>query len=113
VGRMCPFETPEGPNSGLVKNIALMSQISVGISDRFVEKFLYELGVMSVEEILSKINEGASSPEDFLKWSKVILNGMVIGYHPDGESLVKEIRARRRAGELNSEIRSSHSPPIS
>ncbi|MFX1474956.1 MAG: DNA-directed RNA polymerase subunit B'', partial [Promethearchaeota archaeon] len=29
-GKICPAETPEGPNCGLVKNLALMAYISVG-----------------------------------------------------------------------------------
>ncbi|TRM73101.1 DNA-directed RNA polymerase subunit B, partial [Sulfolobus sp. A20-N-F8] len=57
-GRMCPFETPEGPNSGLVKNLALMAQISVGVNERVVEKMLYELGVIQLEEVIRRVTEG-------------------------------------------------------
>ena len=34
-GRLCPNETPEGPNCGLVKNLALAVEISEGFSDDF------------------------------------------------------------------------------
>ncbi|BCU67313.1 DNA-directed RNA polymerase subunit B [Sulfolobales archaeon HS-7] len=106
-GRMCPFETPEGPNSGLVKNLALMAQISVGVPEKYIERFLWDLNVLSQDEILRKINEG-SSPSDFSTWSKVILNGRLIGYHPDGEQLAEDIRRRRREGEINYEVNVSH-----
>ncbi|MHA1970064.1 MAG: hypothetical protein ACW964_20000 [Candidatus Hodarchaeales archaeon] len=29
-GKICPNETPEGPNCGLVKNLAMQAYISIG-----------------------------------------------------------------------------------
>jgi DNA-directed RNA polymerase subunit B len=106
-GRMCPFETPEGPNSGLVKNLALMAQISVGINEKIVEKVLYELGVISIEDILRKIGEG-EEPSTFLSWSKVFLNGRLVGYYPNGKELVEKMREKRRKGELSDEVNVGH-----
>lgn len=82
-GRMCPFETPEGPNSGLVKNLALMAQISVGINETIVERTLYELGVIQVTDVIRKIIEEGEDQETYLSWSKVYLNGRLIGYYPE------------------------------
>lgn len=107
-GRMCPFETPEGPNSGLVKNLALMAQISVGINDRIVEKTLYELGVEPVEEVISKISEGTADSDIYLKYSKIFLNGRLIGYYHDGKELAEKIRERRRNGEISDEVNVAH-----
>ncbi len=45
-GRICPSETPEGPNCGLVKNFAQMVEISKGVEDETsVTRVLYNLGV--------------------------------------------------------------------
>jgi DNA-directed RNA polymerase subunit B" len=45
-GRICPSETPEGPNCGLVKNFAQMVEISKGVqSDEEIIKMLYGMGV--------------------------------------------------------------------
>jgi len=109
-GRMCPFETPEGPNSGLVKNLALMAQISVGINEKIVEKVLYEIGVIDIEKILemAKQEEGEREISNFIKWSKVFLNGRLIGYYPDGRELAEKIRERRRRGELSDEVNVAH-----
>jgi len=38
-GKVCPNETPEGPNCGLVKNLALLAYISVGIDESEVESW--------------------------------------------------------------------------
>ncbi|MDO8627935.1 MAG: DNA-directed RNA polymerase subunit B'' [Candidatus Diapherotrites archaeon] len=44
-GRLCCVETPDGPNCGLVKNIALMSEITTETSEKDVEDLLNEMGV--------------------------------------------------------------------
>lgn len=48
-GRICPSETPEGPNCGLVKNFAQMVEISNGVSnEEEVKNTLYEMGVIAL-----------------------------------------------------------------
>ena len=45
-GRICPSETPEGPNCGLVKNFAQMVEISKGVpNEDEVLTMLYSMGV--------------------------------------------------------------------
>ena len=50
-GKICPSETPEGPNCGLVKNLAISSEFSTGIDDSSIEPMLYELGVNSIKKV--------------------------------------------------------------
>ena len=118
-GRMCPFETPEGANIGLVKNLALMANVSVGIEDRDIEILLYERGVVPIvtvsthtkiyEGLLDQIRSAVEKGEEidlsqYEGWSRVFLNGKLIGYHPHGAELARAIRAMRRRGELSSEV---------
>lgn len=61
-GRLCPSETPEGPNCGLVKNFAEMVELSTGIEDTdSVKKILYDLNVervvVKVPELPAKLKE--------------------------------------------------------
>lgn len=107
-GRMCPFETPEGPNSGLVKNLALLAQISVGINESTVEKFVYDQGVLKVEDIITKVTEEGEDIEKYLTWSKVYINGRLVGYYPDGKELAEKIREARRSNKLSDEINVAH-----
>ncbi len=45
-GRICPSETPEGPNCGLVKNFAQLVDVTRGVEDNEpVTRVLYDLGV--------------------------------------------------------------------
>ncbi len=83
-GKICPSETPEGPNCGLVKNLALQAYISTEGDEDHVRQETYELGVDP---------EGNESDPNL---TKVYLNGAFIGTHPNGEHLVYKIRQGRR-----------------
>ncbi|MCC4771114.1 DNA-directed RNA polymerase subunit B'' [Methanosarcina sp. DH2] len=61
-GRLCPSETPEGPNCGLVKNFAEMVELSTGIEEiESIKKILYDVNVekvvVKVPEIPARIKE--------------------------------------------------------
>ncbi len=48
-GRLCPSETPEGPNCGLVKNFAQMVELSTGVEDtERIKNELYAYGAIAV-----------------------------------------------------------------
>ena len=48
-GRICPSETPEGPNCGLVKNFAQAMELSQNVDDE--QELKRELASMGVEGI--------------------------------------------------------------
>jgi len=48
-GKICPNETPEGPNCGLVKNLALMCKISEGFDPEEVVDIIKTMDVEMVE----------------------------------------------------------------
>ncbi|MEA4956190.1 DNA-directed RNA polymerase subunit beta [bioreactor metagenome] len=45
-GKICPNETPEGPNCGLVKNLALMCKISEGSDSEEIKTVIREMGIL-------------------------------------------------------------------
>ncbi len=90
-GRICPTETPEGPNCGLVKNLALMATISVGGYREEIRNYL--LTSLKVSPKLSKE-----------KAAVVYLDGELIGYHEDAERLAESIRKLRRKRVLPAEL---------
>ena len=87
-GRLCPSETPEGQNCGLVKNAALIINVSEGFPDSEVAWMIREFNLDNVNK------------ED----ARVYINGDLIGTHSDPARLVSEIRERRRCGLLSDEI---------
>jgi len=40
VGKLCPNETPEGPSCSLVKNLAIMAEVSIGVDEEEIERML-------------------------------------------------------------------------
>jgi DNA-directed RNA polymerase subunit B len=94
-GRLCPNETPEGSNCGLVKNLALAASTSIFVDPDTVKQKLYQLDVIPIEETDVEIR--ASS-------AKVFVNGSILGYCASPQKLVDEIRKKRRTGELSTEV---------
>ncbi len=100
-GRLCPSETPEGSNCGLVKNLALSAVISVGVEAReFVSK-LKRMGVVSVEDADGKLRQVGA---------KVFVDGLIAGYARDADKLSQELIRMRRNGEISSEVNMAYYP---
>jgi len=93
-GKICPAETPEGPNCGLVKNLSLTAIISVGWNEKYLEQILIDLGVIPIEEI----HEYKSGDV------KIFLNGKLVGVHPNVSLMIENIRIKRRRGEINNTV---------
>jgi len=83
-GRICPVETPEGPNCGLVKNLALLATVSVGG---------YRDEVKSILLNNLKITTKATRDKDY---ANIYLDGELIGRYEFPEKLVENIRKLRR-----------------
>ncbi|MBS7615677.1 DNA-directed RNA polymerase subunit B [Candidatus Bathyarchaeota archaeon] len=98
-GRLCPNETPEGSNCGLVKNLALSACISVGVNPEKIKQVLFSMGVTPVYEA----NETLKS-----FGAKVFVDGNIVGYCASPEKLTQEFRQRRRNGEISTEVNIAH-----
>ena len=93
-GMVCPAETPEGHAVGLVKNLSLMSHVSVGKPEGSVLYFLDEWGTDNLEHVSCK---------DISRTSKIFVNGNWIGVHYDPDELVRTLRKLRRNCQIDSE----------
>lgn len=98
-GMVCPAETPEGQSVGLVKNLTLMSYVSVGSSSKTVEECLEELGLENLSELKS---------EEIIGQAKVFVNGSWIGIHKTPENLVKILKEKKRRMIMPYEISIVH-----
>ena len=101
-GRLCPDETPEGSNCGLVKNLALSSNISVGIDPREMVDKLRRMGVIPIDEADKKLKSTGG---------KVLVDGILAGYAKDPAALAEELRQYRRQGKISAEVNIAYSLP--
>ncbi len=90
-GRLCPNETPEGQNCGLVKNLALMIDVSENLPPDDVLETLRELDMQPLESLQEK-------------WGKVYFNGDLAGCTPEPLNLVKRLRGLRRQARLSNTV---------
>ena len=83
-GRLCPNETPEGQNCGLVKNAAQMVDISEDINEKMIQQQLTEMDVIE--------------PDDWSTGARIHVNGDIYGTHKNGSRLVDQFKQSRRRG---------------
>ena len=90
-GVLCPSETPEGAQCGLVKNLSLMSLCSNGEDPRPVIQWLEQGGVETFSDFSGKTQYVTNG-------TKIFVNGRWVGSHQDALPLVRSLRnSRRRA----------------
>lgn len=93
-GMLCPADTPEGESCGLVKNLALLAEITTDSDPRIIAKILVEYGVRKVEICYGR---------EFYQKSTylVFINGGIFGVTSQPGVLVDLVRKRRRRGEID------------
>lgn len=96
-GKICPCETPEGPNCGLVKNLSLMAEISTGTDEGKVERLMHRLGVTRIEKGSERRGKSA-----------VYVNGRLAGITDNGKILAEELRRHRRKGSIDEQVNVSY-----
>ncbi|VEV54861.1 DNA-directed RNA polymerase II subunit RPB2, putative [Plasmodium vinckei vinckei] len=93
-GMICPFETPEGQSVGLVKNLSLMCDISVGTSTNNIYEFLTEWGLESLDEV---------PPQLMNEKVKLFLNGKWVGCFNQIDNLIETLYELRRRCDISPE----------
>ena len=105
IGMICPAETPEGSSVGLVKNMALSTNISISMNSTHIRKILIELNIVVYDD--SYDCDVSKSSIDFLKEMGnmdnvyVMVNGDIIGYHVDPATLYNTLRHYKRSGIIH------------
>ena len=89
-GRLCPNETPEGQNCGLVKNAAQMIDISEAVPETEIRSRLDEMDVFQ--------------PDDWTNGDRIHVNGDIYGIHKRGKNLVTQFKNARRRGAIRPEV---------
>lgn len=93
-GRLCPNETPEGANCGLVKNLALMSSVSVGTDAEKIKRTLEFMGVTRSKDVDEQLRHTGT---------KIFVEGYLLGYTTSPDILTNTFREMRRKGEISGE----------
>ena len=94
-GRICPAETPEGSNCGLVKNLALSAIISQNVPSEEVVETLYNSGVADLISANNEIKKDGT---------RIFVDGKLIGFHKNGQELTRSLRDLRRNSKIHPHV---------
>ena len=94
-GRICPAETPEGSNCGLVKNLALSAIISQNVPSEDVVETLYNSGVADLISANNEIKKDGT---------RIFVDGKLIGFHKNGQELTRTLRDLRRNSKIHPHV---------
>ena len=103
IGMICPAETPEGSSVGLVKNMALSTNISISMNSIHIRRILVNLGVVVYDDSYNMSNP-EKSPIDYLKNMGsedsvyIMVNGDIIGYYKEPSKLYLTLKHYKRSG---------------
>jgi len=93
-GRLCPAETPEGSSIGLRKHLALLAEITPGLSKNENERLIKSIQI----ELEKASHKEVKEPCD------VYFNGEFIGRTYSPARIVGNLRKKRGAGLINDQL---------
>lgn len=97
-GYICPAETPEGQETGLLRNMAMMTTITQGCHETIVIDWLRilkqkMLTTMTIEKLTS-----------IQQYTKILVNGQWIAVTTSPETLIEKLRMLRREKKIPLEV---------
>lgn len=98
-GMVCPAETPEGAPVGLVKNLAMSTQITNNTSSALVRDMLHELGVCMYDDTVADSLTYLKRMGD-ISSVIIIINGDLVGFHEDPNKFYNELKTLKRCGSI-------------
>ncbi len=94
-GIICPSETPEGASIGLVKNLSMMATITISSDTTLIKEYLKD------NEVVFFDNNYRGILKNFFKFTNVILNGDILGYHKEPKNLFSILKNLKRRAIIN------------
>ncbi|KAI5148312.1 DNA-directed RNA polymerase III subunit RPC2 [Enteropsectra breve] len=96
-GMFCPADTPEGESCGLVKNLALLAEITTDSAPENLYEYLDRFGVRRIEHVFGKEIFSSSN-------YMVYINGSIYGVTSRCDILLSLFRSLRRTGRIDKHI---------
>ena len=82
-GFVCPTESPDGGNVGIINHLSIMTSISFNVSENNIYESLLDQGLIDIKSLITKDLEDSV---------KVFINGKWIGIHRKPDYLYKIMR---------------------
>jgi DNA-directed RNA polymerase beta subunit len=92
-GIICPAESPDGASVGLVKNMAVMANVTTSSNSTHVRGVLCDLGLHPFNSVRDL--------DDFSKYTWVQVNGDFVGIVKNAGKVFEEMRSLKRHGHID------------
>lgn len=102
-GMVCCSETPEGESVGLVKNLALLTHISLGDYSFHFHDIIFKYGTIPLH---------LCTHEQIAKWTAVFANGRWMGMVLDARTLANKMEEMKTSCQINYETSIVHDREI-
>tara|TARA_B100000795_G_scaffold253626_1_gene223929 strand:- start:10 stop:3633 length:3624 start_codon:yes stop_codon:yes gene_type:complete len=99
-GVVCPAETPEGSSVGLVKNLAIMTQVTGMTSSKPVFEKILAMNLIELKDI-GDSEENKIKFNEISNYGKIFVNGNWIGIHDNIQKVMIKLKKFRRLAVLN------------
>ena len=91
-GFVCPTESPDGGNVGIINHLSIMALVSFNVSESGIYDALLDHGLISLTDIIS---------EDLNESTKIFINGKWMGIHRIPDYLYKVMRLLKLNGFIH------------
>lgn len=96
-GSMCPLETPEGPKTGIVKNMSMTETVTINSNSQIPIILKYLNNKLITLDVVNK-------KKIHTKYVKVFLNGNCIGLTDRIIKIINDLKEMRYIGELEKTV---------
>ena len=90
-GIVCPIESPDGGNVGIINHLSIMAKVTTNISEEGIIEALKDMNILFLVDITSRDYDS----------TKIFLNGRIIGLYNDGPFLYKYLKLLKLNSIIN------------
>jgi len=91
-GFVCPTESPDGGNVGIINHLSIMAKVTTNISENGILECLKDVNILFIEDIII---------DDLHDLCKVFLNGRVVGLYDNPSFLYKYLKLLKLNSIIN------------
>ena len=91
-GFVCPTESPDGGNVGIINHLSIIAKVTTNISEDSIIKCLKDINLLFIDDIII---------DDLYVNTKVFLNGRIIGLYSDTAFLYKYLKLLKLNSIIN------------
>ena len=91
-GFVCPTESPDGGNVGIINHLSIIARVTTNINENNILRAMYDYDVLPLENCIYK---------DFYHSTYVFLNGKIIGIHYEPIKLVQYLKLLKLNSFIN------------